>query len=72
MLVRNDDAVEALGPAADGVQPAQQFFLAESGVDKESGALGFEQRAIARTTRGQNGNAEIDFFTPEAPLARAA
>jgi hypothetical protein len=63
--VRNQDAVDVLGTrSAQRFEAPQHFFFAESGVDKESRTPRFEQCAIARTTRGQNGYAERDSISP--------
>ena len=66
MLVGDQDAVHALGLlAAQRFEAAQHFLAAEAGVNQESGALGFEQRGVARAAGSQNGDAERD-----AALAR--
>jgi hypothetical protein len=61
MLVSEEHAVEMFGTgAAEGFEAAEKFFFPESGVNEDSGASGFEQCAIARAARGQNGNAKRD------------
>ena len=61
MLVGDQDAVDAVGLlAAQRFESAQEFLAAEAGVNEEGGALGFEQRRVARAARGQNGYAERD------------
>jgi len=61
VFVGDEDAVHPLGArAAEDFEPPQHFFFAEAGVNQESGALGFEQRGIARTSRRQNGDPKRD------------
>jgi hypothetical protein len=60
VLVGDEDAVEAIERSFDGGEAGEGFALAESGVDKEASTPGLEQRAIARTSRRQNRNAQAD------------
>ena len=61
MLVGDQDAVHALRLlAAERFESAQKFLAAESGVNEEGGALGFEQRRVARAAGSENGYAERD------------
>lgn len=48
MLVRDEDAVDAVDAQLDGREPRQRFALAEAAVHEESGAPGLEQSDIAR------------------------
>lgn len=47
MLVRENDAVECVRAAAEGIEAAKKFFFAEAGIHEKSGVLGLKQRAIA-------------------------
>jgi len=42
------------------IKPPEHFFAAESGINQESRAPGFEQRGVARAARRQNRYAERD------------
>jgi hypothetical protein len=67
VFVGNQDSVKMLEGIFDCGQPRQRFAFAEAGIYKEAGALGFEQRKIARTSGRQNGYAQADRFPPTAP-----
>src|SRR2546422_11530283 len=60
VLVGNQDAVEAVELVFTGGEPRQGLAFAESGVNQEARVLGFEQRAVARASRRQNGDAQSD------------
>ena len=62
VFVGNDDAVEPVDLAADRGKTPQRFFLAEAGVHQQPGLLRFEQRAVARASRSQYGDAQTDSF----------
>ena len=72
VLVGDQDGVDALGLLpAQRFQAAQQFLLAKSGVNEEGGVLGFEQRAVARAARSQNGDPERDACSLRVTPARS-
>lgn len=58
MFVGDEDSIEIVDRFFDGGEAGQRFALAEAAVHQEAGALGFEQRDVARTTGRQNGNAQ--------------
>ena len=61
MLVGDQDGVDALGlRAAQRFKAAQNFLAAQASVNEEGGALGFEQRRVARAAGSENGYAERD------------
>src|ERR1700674_2189320 len=61
VFVGDENAVHASRAGApERLESAQHLFFAEAGVNQESGALGFEQCGIARTSRRQNGYAKRD------------
>jgi hypothetical protein len=64
VFVRNEDGVEMLNIFFDGCEPCQRFALAQSGVHEEAGALGLEQRDVARTAGRQNGYPQADLRLP--------
>ena len=64
MLVSNEHGVEAVEVAFDGRESGEGFALAKAGVNKDAGGFRFEQRDIARTARGEDGNAKADKKTP--------
>ena len=67
VFVGNQDSVKMIEGFFDGRKPRQRFAFAEAGIYKEAGALGFEQRKIARTSGRQNGYAQADRFPLAAP-----
>jgi len=64
VLVGNQDAVKAVEFVFAGGEPRQGLAFAESGVNQEARVLGFEQRAVARASRRQNGDAQSDEDPP--------
>jgi hypothetical protein len=64
VLVGNQDAVEAVEFVFAGGEPRQGLAFAEAGVNQEARVLGFEQRAVARASRRQNGYAQSDEEPP--------
>src|SRR5262249_8320932 len=60
MFVSYEDSVEVIDVFFDGCQPRQRLALPKSSVNKESGALGLEQRNVPRAARRQNGNPQPD------------
>src|SRR6202142_872284 len=71
VLVGNQDRVDALGSLpAQRFQAAQQFLLSKSRVNKESGVLCLEQRAVARAAGCQDGDAERNSCSLRATPAR--
>ena len=50
VLVRNQDAVEPFRLDVGRFHPAKEFFAVDAGVHQEAGALGFEQRGVARAS----------------------
>ena len=71
MLVGDQHAVDALGTfAAERFEAPQNFLAAESGVNKESGVLGFEQRGVAGTARSEDRYAERDAVSPKRMMAK--
>jgi hypothetical protein len=61
MLVCDQNAVHALRLlAAQRFESAKEFLAAQAGVNEEGGALGFEQRHVARAAGSENGYAERD------------
>ena len=48
VLVRDEDAVEVIDGLFNGGKAGESFAFAESGVNEEAGALGLEQRDVAR------------------------
>jgi hypothetical protein len=58
MLVGNEDGVEAIGRDAQRGEAAERFLAAEAGVHEKAGALGFEQRGIARTAGSEDGDSQ--------------
>jgi hypothetical protein len=65
VLVGDQDGVEAVEVAFDGGEASQGFALAEAGVNENAGGFGFEQGDVARTARGENGDAQADKKAPE-------
>ena len=64
VFVGDQDAIEAVKVFFDGGQARQSFTLAQAGVHEEASAFGFEQRDVARTAGGENGNAQADGESP--------
>ena len=60
VLMRDEDAVEAVDVELQGGEAGEGVALAEAGVDEEAGARGFEQGDVARAAGRQNGNAQAD------------
>ena len=60
MLVGDQHGVEAVDVAFDGREAGEGFALAEAGVNEDAGGFGFEQRDVARTARGEDGDAQTD------------
>ena len=71
VLVGDEDAVELVDGLFDGGEAGQGFAFAESGVNKEAGALGLEQGDVARAAGRQNGYAQADRLPPENRRAEA-
>ena len=73
VFVGDDDAVEPVHLAADRGEAPQRFFFAKPRVHQQAGPLGFEQGAVARTSRSQDSDAQADTFPrrlgPENPKA---
>jgi hypothetical protein len=66
VFVGHQDAVNLLGArATKSFKAPQHFFLADAGVNQESGAPRFEQRGVARAARRQNGYAKRDTLPPQ-------
>jgi hypothetical protein len=65
VLVSDENGVETIDFAADGGEAGEGFAFAETGVNKDASGLGFEQREVARTARGEDGNAQTDGNAPE-------
>src|ERR1700735_4054517 len=67
VLVGAEDAVDAFGKrAAQGFKAPHHFFFAKPGVDKEGGAVCFEQRCVARPAISENRYAKKDVPRPSA------
>ena len=64
MFVGDQDTVDLLNVALDGCEPRQSLALAKPGVHEEAGALGLEQRDVARTAGRQNGDPQADRVAP--------
>jgi hypothetical protein len=64
VFVSDQDGVEAIDFAADGGEASKGFAFAETGVNEDAGGLGFEQREIARTAGGEDGDAKTDGDAP--------
>jgi hypothetical protein len=64
VFVGNEHGVETIDFAADGSEASKGFAFAESGVNEDAGGLGFEQREIARTAGGEDGDAKTDGDAP--------
>jgi hypothetical protein len=64
VFVGDEDAVDAVNASFDGSEAGQRFALAKSGVYEEAGALGLEQRDVARAARRQDGNPQADRASP--------
>jgi hypothetical protein len=62
VFVSDKDAVDVLDGSFDGGQAGQRFALAQTGVHEEAGALGFEQRDVARAAGRQYGYPQADRF----------
>ena len=60
MFMGNENAVEAFGRFAESSEAAESFFASKAGIDKERGALGFQQRGVAGTARSQDGDSKAD------------
>jgi hypothetical protein len=60
MFVGDKDGVELLEFAPDGGEPRQRLAFTKSGVYKDAGTFGFEQRQIARTAGRKYGDAQAD------------
>ena len=60
VLVGDEDTVQAVNAAAKRFQPAEQFFLAQPGVDEQRRVGGLEQRAVAGASRRENCDAKRD------------
>jgi len=61
MFVGDQNRVDMLGTfPAKRFKPPEHFFAAESGINQESRAPGFEQRGVARAAWRQNRYAERD------------
>jgi hypothetical protein len=58
----NDNAIEAVDVAANGGKAPQRFLFAKARVNQKPGRIRFEQRAVARTARSKNGDAQTDKF----------
>src|SRR5215469_1609107 len=65
VLVGDEDGVEAIDVAFDGGEAGEGFALAEAGVNEDTGGFGFEQRDVARTAGGKDGDAKADEKAPE-------
>src|ERR1700693_6655376 len=74
VFVSDQDGVHMLGTlAAKRFEAPRHFLAAESGINQESGMACLEQRAVARTSRRQNGYTERDRFPPsDSAAARRA
>ena len=68
VLVSDEDGVEAIDVAFDGSKAGEGFAFSEAGVNEDAGAFGFEQGQVARTTGGQNGDAQADWNSPGETL----
>ncbi len=62
VLVGDKDAVDVVDGLFDSRESGERFALAETGVHEEAGALGLEQRDVARAAGRQDGNAQTDRF----------
>jgi hypothetical protein len=60
VFVSDQDSVEAIKLSADSSQTRERFAFTQSGVNKDAGAFGFEQRQIARTAGRKYGDAQTD------------
>ena len=61
VLVRDQNRIHAFGErTAKRFKAACDFAAAKTGIDEESGVLGFKQRGVARAAGGENGNPERD------------
>jgi hypothetical protein len=60
VFVSDEDGVEMIEIAFNGSEAGESFAFAEAGVDKDAGSFGFEQCEIARTSGGQDGDAQAD------------
>lgn len=60
MLVGDEHGVQMIEIAFDGSEARESFAFTETGVDKDAGAICFEQGEIARTSGGQDGDAQAD------------
>jgi hypothetical protein len=64
VLVGDEDGVEAVDVALDSGEARQGFALPEASVNENAGSFGLEQREIARTTGGEDGDAQTDEKAP--------
>src|SRR5437879_1987244 len=68
MLVRDDDAVEAIDRTRQGGKPPQRCALSQPRIHQQARPGSLEQGAIARTARRENADAKADGFSPNPGL----
>src|ERR1700739_2998633 len=65
VFVGDQNRVETVDFFADSGKAGKSFALSKAGVNEDAGAVGFDQREIARTSGRKNGDAQADWSSPE-------
>jgi hypothetical protein len=60
VFVSDQDGVEMVKFPADSRETGQGFTFSKAGVHEDAGAIGFEQRSVARAAGRKNGDAQTD------------
>jgi hypothetical protein len=60
VFVSDQDGVEMVKFPADSRETRQGFTFSKAGVNEDAGAIGFEQRSVARAAGRKNGDAQTD------------